>query len=98
LEIQSTLVFLLSWLSLLFQQATPGPLFNFSAYLGAIIAWNRGYNPMIGILLCWFGIFTPGILLIFAFLPYWTKFRKWEPYRRAIPGEYFSIHTMCIQG
>lgn len=67
-------------------QAMPGPLFNFSAYLGAIIAWNAGYFPLIGVVLAWFGLFGPGILLMFACLPYWTRFRKWNVYRRALPG------------
>jgi len=67
-------------------QAMPGPLFNFSAYLGAIIAWNAGYFPLIGVVVCWFGLFTPGVVLMFACLPYWKRFRKWNVYRRALPG------------
>lgn len=67
-------------------QAMPGPLFNFAAYLGAIIAWNANYNPLVGVVLCWIGLFAPGILLVFACLPFWTKFRKWQFYRRALPG------------
>ena len=54
-------------------QAMPGPLFNFAAYLGAIIAWNADYNPLVGVVLCWIGLFAPGILLMFALLPFWTK-------------------------
>ena len=72
----------------------PGPLFNFSAYLGAIIAWNSGYNTMIGVVLAWFGLFGPGILLMFAALPYWKRFRKWNLYRRALPGEWQRV-TPC---
>jgi chromate transporter len=44
-------------------QALPGPLFNFSAYLGAIMALNSGYLFLWGTLLAWFGLFTPGILV-----------------------------------
>lgn len=29
-------------------QAMPGPLFNFAAYLGAVIAQNAGVNAIIG--------------------------------------------------
>jgi chromate transporter len=29
-------------------QAMPGPLFNFAAYLGAVIAQNAGVNAVIG--------------------------------------------------
>jgi chromate transporter len=47
-------------------QALPGPLFNFSAYLGAIIAMNGGYNFMVGAVLAWFGLFAPGVMIIFG--------------------------------
>ncbi len=65
----------------------PGPLFNFAAYLGAIIAWNAGYFPLIGVVVCWFGLFAPGVMLMFAVMPYWKRFRRWNIYRRALPGE-----------
>ncbi|GAQ86163.1 chromate transporter [Klebsormidium nitens] len=61
-------------------QAMPGPLFNFAAYLGAIM----GGVP--GIVACWLGLFAPGIMLIYGVLPFWAKFRKWPWYRRALPG------------
>ena len=67
-------------------QAMPGPLFNFAAYLGAVIALNADTNALIGIILCWIGLFAPGIILIFAILPFWGSFRKWQVYRRALPG------------
>jgi hypothetical protein len=44
-------------------QALPGPLFNFSAYLGAIMAINSGHVFIVGTLLAWFGLFMPGILV-----------------------------------
>ena len=44
-------------------QALPGPLFNFSAYLGAIMAMNTGYVFIVGTLLAWFGLFMPGIMV-----------------------------------
>lgn len=47
-------------------QALPGPLFNFSAYLGAIIAMNAGYNFMLGATLAWLGLFAPGVMIIFG--------------------------------
>ena len=82
-----------SWMSgnefyagLALAQAMPGPLFNFAAYLGAVIALNAGVFPIAGIALCWVGLFAPGIILIFAVLPFWGSFRKWQVYRRALPG------------
>ncbi len=53
----------------------PGPLFNFSAYLGAIIAMNFGYFPLVGVVVAWFGLFFPGVCLMFACLPFWQRFR-----------------------
>ena len=82
-----------SWMSgnefyagLALAQAMPGPLFNFAAYLGAVIALNAGVFAIAGIVLCWVALFAPGILLIFAILPFWGAFRKWQIYRRALPG------------
>ncbi|CAI5951699.1 unnamed protein product [Closterium sp. NIES-64] len=53
-------------------QALPGPLFNFSAYIGAIV------GGMGGVIACWFGLFSPGILIIYGVLPFWGKFRQWK--------------------
>ncbi|KAG7668186.1 hypothetical protein NADE_008667 [Nannochloris sp. 'desiccata'] len=82
-----------SWMSgnqfyagLAISQAMPGPLFNFAAYLGAVIAQNAGVFAIAGIAICWIALFSPGILLIFAILPFWGSFRKWQLYRRALPG------------
>jgi len=80
-----------SWMSgnefyagLALAQAMPGPLFNFAAYLGAVVAQNAGVFPITGIALCWVGLFAPGILLIFAILPFWGSFRKFQIYRRCV--------------
>ncbi|EFN55707.1 hypothetical protein CHLNCDRAFT_35448 [Chlorella variabilis] len=67
-------------------QAMPGPLFNFAAYLGAVIAQNAGVNAIVGVIVCWVGLFAPGIIIIFGILPFWGGFRKFQVYRRALPG------------
>jgi len=67
-------------------QACPGPLFNFSAYLGAVIAQNAGVFAIAGIALCWVGLFAPGLLIIFAILPFWGSFRSFKLYRTSLPG------------
>jgi chromate transporter len=51
-------------------QAMPGPLFTFSAYLGAVI----GGVP--GAALALVAIFTPGILILVGVLPFWNALRK----------------------
>ena len=52
-----------------FAQAMPGPVFNFSAYLGGV------YAGPVGALVAWAGLFLPGLLLIHAALPYWALLR-----------------------
>ncbi|CAM9128658.1 unnamed protein product [Ascophyllum nodosum] len=51
-------------------QALPGPLFNLSAYLGAV------YKGVPGAFVGWVGLFGPGVMLIFGFLPFWGTVRK----------------------
>ena len=35
-----------------------------------------------GIVVCWLGLFSPGILMIYAVLPWWGAFRSFRTYRR----------------
>ena len=50
-------------------QAVPGPLFTFSAYLGAVVGGIPGAS--IGLL----AIFLPGLLALIGTLPFWESFR-----------------------
>jgi chromate transporter len=50
-------------------QSLPGPLFNFSAYLGAV------YADIPGALVAYVGLFGPGVILIFAMVPFWARLR-----------------------
>ena len=50
---------------------------------GAIIAHNAGVFELVGIIVCWVGLFAPGILLVFGVLPLWAMFRHWQVYRRS---------------
>lgn len=56
-------------------QAIPGPLFTFSAYLGALL----GGAP--GAALALVAIFLPGFLLLVGVLPFWQRLRQntWAP-------------------
>lgn len=70
-------------------QAMPGPLFNFAAYLGAVVGYK--YMGTIGeglaaAAVSWLGLFGPGVLLLFGLLPFWGRFRKKSFYKRALPG------------
>ena len=51
-------------------QALPGPLFNLSAYLGAV------YKGVPGAFVGWVSLFGPGVMLIFGLLPFWGTVRK----------------------
>ncbi|MGM0857664.1 MAG: chromate efflux transporter [Pseudomonadota bacterium] len=56
-------------------QAIPGPLFTFSAYLGALIPAG-GSLLMAAVALL--AIFLPGFLLLVGILPFWNRFRQWQ--------------------
>ena len=49
--------------------ALPGPMFSFSAYLGA------AYWGVPGALIAFAGLFLPGVLVIYAVLPFWERVR-----------------------
>ncbi|GBG26175.1 Hypothetical Protein FCC1311_023952 [Hondaea fermentalgiana] len=61
-------------------QSLPGPLFNFSSYLGAV------YKGIVGALVAWVGLFGPGLLLIFAFLPLWMHVRRNPTFKCFLAG------------
>jgi chromate transporter len=58
-------------------QAVPGPLFTFSAYLGAVM--KTAPNGIAGASVSLIAIFLPGILVLMGTLPFWETFRqrKW---------------------
>jgi len=55
-------------------QAVPGPLFTFSAYLGAVV--NIAPHGLAGAALGLIGIVVPGMLILLGALPFWDTFRK----------------------
>ena len=61
-------------------QSMPGPLFNFSAYLGAV------YKGVPGALLGYVGLFSPGIILIFAMVPFWARLRHNANFKAVLKG------------
>ena len=54
-------------------QAVPGPLFTFSAYLGAVVGIGPGGIP--GSVIAVVAIFLPGILCLLGVLPFWRGLR-----------------------
>jgi chromate transporter len=55
-------------------QAVPGPLFTFSAYLGAVM--GPPPNGLAGAVISLIAIFVPGILALVGTLPFWETFRR----------------------
>ena len=64
-------------------QAVPGPLFTFSAYLGAVMQPGPGW---VNGLICLLSIFLPSFLLVLGILPFWEKLRRGKGVRSALMG------------
>lgn len=65
-------------------QAVPGPLFTFSAYLGAVMGPEP--NGWQGALLCLGAIFLPSFLLVIGVLPFWDQLRRMQAVRATLVG------------
>ena len=62
----------------------PGPLFTFSAYLGAVA--GPAPNGVLGGLICLVAIFVPSFLLVIGVLPFWETLRRYQAVRNALVG------------
>lgn len=78
-------------------QAVPGPLFTFAAYLGASAGAGTAVGTAVGTtaataaaaaraVVALVAIFLPGLLLAYAALPFWHRFRAWPKAQRAVRG------------
>ena len=65
-------------------QAVPGPLFTFSAYLGAVM--GKAPNGLPGALLTLVAIFLPSFLLVAGALPFWDLLRSVPVFQSALKG------------
>jgi chromate transporter len=65
-------------------QAIPGPLFTFSAYLGAVS--NLSPSGWLGAFICLIAAFLPSFLLIAGVLPFWEDLREHPQMRFAMLG------------
>jgi len=65
-------------------QAVPGPLFTFSAYLGAVM--TPAPNGVLGAVIALVAIFLPSFLLVFAALPFWQVLRRRPSAQAALKG------------
>ncbi len=65
-------------------QAVPGPLFTFSAYLGAVMGPQP--NGWSGATLCLIAMFLPAFLLMLGALPFWDDLRRRPGAQSALRG------------
>ena len=65
-------------------QAVPGPLFAFSAYLGAVM--GPAPNGVLGAALALAAIYLPSFLLVIGLLPFWSFLRNQRMVRSALWG------------
>ena len=65
-------------------QAVPGPLFTFSAYLGAIETPSP--NGWVGAIIALLGIYLPSFLLLIGILPFWNSLRNQSTFQAALRG------------
>ena len=70
-------------------QAVPGPMFSFSAYLGALVPQAGG--GLAGASIALAGIFLPGFLLISGVLPLWRALASRPLAARVIAGVNASV-------
>jgi chromate transporter len=70
-------------------QAVPGPLFTFSAYLGA--AMGPQPNGVLGAGIALIAIFLPSMLLTYGALPFWGVLRTRPAARAALRGVNASV-------
>lgn len=75
-------------------QAIPGPLFTFSAYLGAVSSVSpNGWN---GALICLIAAFLPSFLLVIGILPFWERIRTHREVRYAMSGVNAAVVGLLV--
>ena len=75
-------------------QAVPGPLFTFSAFLGAVSSGNPSGWTGAAIALC--AIFLPSFLLITGILPFWEGLRRIPSIKRSMKGINSAVLGLLI--
>jgi chromate transporter len=75
-------------------QAVPGPLFTFSAYLGAVMGPEP--NGWTGACLALVAIFLPSFLLVTGALPFWDMLRSVPSFQSALKGINASVVGLLL--
>jgi chromate transporter len=66
-------------------QVIPGPLFTFSAFIGASLPFE-GINPILSGVICCFAIFLPSFFLVFSAIPFWQEIKQNKNYYHIMSG------------
>jgi chromate transporter len=74
-------------------QAVPGPLFSFAAYLGAV---SKPVPGPVGAAIALMAISLPGLLLVVAVLPWWSRLRGNAWMQAAIAGVNASVVGLLL--
>lgn len=78
-------------------QAIPGPVFSFSAYIGALSMREYGiWGEITGAFLASMGIFLPGTFLIFFVSRFWNDLKKFRIVRASLEGISAASSGMVI--
>ena len=68
-------------------QSLPGPVFSFSAYIGALSMREFGVGgKILGAIMSAGGIFLPGTFLIFFMIRLWASLKAFRPIRASLEG------------
>ncbi|AUD00174.1 chromate transporter [Bradyrhizobium sp. UASWS1016] len=70
-------------------QAVPGPLFTFSAYLGAVM--GAAPSGLAGAAIALVAVFLPGMLLVYGALPFWDAMRTRPSAQAAMRGSNAAV-------
>jgi chromate transporter len=68
-------------------QSLPGPVFSFSAFIGALAMRDFGVGgEIIGAVMSALGVFLPGTFLAFFMIRVWESLKKFRPIRASLEG------------
>lgn len=70
-------------------QTVPGPLFTFSAYLGAVM--GAAPSGLAGAAIALVAVFLPGMLLVYGALPFWDAMRTRPSAQAAMRGSNAAV-------
>jgi chromate transporter len=76
-------------------QAVPGPLFSFAAFVSAM-AYETTFLKILGGLLGGFAIFIPGILLVFFMYPIWNQVKNVPTIQLFLKGIIISASSIIV--